>query len=64
MSWQDPIVEEVRRARDAYAKQFNYDLDAICRDLKAKEYQNRQRVVPCSPKRQKAPDQQGEAESA
>jgi hypothetical protein len=64
MSWQDPIVEEVRRARDAYAKQFNYDLDAICRDLKTKEYQNRQRVVPCPPKRQKTPDQQGEAESA
>jgi len=37
MRWRDPIVEEVRRARDAYAKQFNYDLDAIYRDLKAKE---------------------------
>lgn len=30
----DPIVEEVRRARDAYARQFNYDLDAICEDLR------------------------------
>ena len=56
MSWQDPIVEEVRRVRDAYAKQFNYDLDAIYRDLKMKESLNRQRVVPCPPKRQKAPD--------
>ena len=36
MGWKDPIVEEVRRARDAYAKQFNYDLDAIYRDLKVK----------------------------
>jgi len=25
----DPIVEEVRRAREAHAKQFNYDLDDI-----------------------------------
>ena len=25
----DTIVEEVRQARDAYAKKFNYDLDAI-----------------------------------
>ena len=29
MAWEDPIVEEVRQIRDAYAKQFNYDLDAI-----------------------------------
>lgn len=57
MSWQDPIVEEVRQARDAYAKQFNYDLDAIYRDLKAKEGQNGQRVVPCPPRPQQAPDQ-------
>lgn len=40
MGWQDPIVEEVRKARDAYAKRFNYDLDAIYRDLKAKECQS------------------------
>jgi hypothetical protein len=58
MSWRDPIVEEVRRARDAYAKQFNYDLDAIYRDLKAKERQSTQRVVPCPPTCQKTPDQQ------
>jgi len=32
----DPIVEEVRRTRDEYAKRFNYDLDAICRDLREK----------------------------
>jgi hypothetical protein len=64
MSWQDPIVEEVRQTRDAYAKQFNYDLDTIYRDLKAKENQNRQRVVPCPPKRQKAPDQQDVAKPA
>ena len=64
MSWQDPIVEEVRRERDAYAKEFNYDLDAIYRDLKAKECQSKPRVVPCPPKRQKAPDQQGGVNSA
>ena len=29
----DPIVEEVRKIRDEYAKRFNYDLDAICQDL-------------------------------
>ena len=30
----DPIVEEVRTARQDHAKEFNHDLVAICRDLK------------------------------
>jgi len=64
MAWQDPIVEEVRKARDAYAKQFNYDLDAIYRDLKAKERQSGRRVVPCPAKREKTPDQQVVAKPA
>jgi len=37
MIWSDPIVDEVRRARDAYAARFNYDLRAIFRDLKEQE---------------------------
>ncbi len=32
--WIDPIVEETRRIRDEHARQFNYDLAAICADLK------------------------------
>ncbi|MEO7298064.1 MAG: hypothetical protein ABI042_05750 [Verrucomicrobiota bacterium] len=28
----DPILEEIRRQRDEHAKQFNYDLAAICDD--------------------------------
>jgi len=33
----DPIVDEVRQVRDAYAARFNYDLDAIFRDMKERE---------------------------
>ena len=33
----DPIVDEVRRVRDAHAARFNYDLDAIFQDIKAQE---------------------------
>ena len=33
----DPIVEEVRRARDAHAKRFNYDLDAIVETEETRE---------------------------
>lgn len=33
----DPIVDEIRKYREAYATQFNYDLDAIYRDIKQGE---------------------------
>ena len=33
----DPIVNEVRRVREAHAAQFNYDLVAIFKDLKEQE---------------------------
>ena len=33
----DPIVDEVRRVRDAHAAHFNYDLDAIFQDIKERE---------------------------
>ena len=29
----DPIVDEVRRAGEAYLAQFNFDLKAACADL-------------------------------
>lgn len=45
MTWSDPIVDEVRRARDAYAARFNYDLDAIFRDLKEREKRSGRKYV-------------------
>lgn len=33
----DPIVDEVRRVRDAHAASFNYDLDAIFKHIKEQE---------------------------
>lgn len=33
----DPIVDEVRRVRDAHAARFNYDVDAIVQDIKERE---------------------------
>jgi hypothetical protein len=45
MTWCDPIVDEVRRARDAYAARFNYDLRAIYRDLKEQENRSGRKVV-------------------
>ncbi len=47
----DPIVEEVRKARQEHAARFNYDLDAICDDLKEKEKDCGHPVVSLPPKR-------------
>ncbi|MEC4677362.1 MAG: hypothetical protein VST69_01230 [Nitrospirota bacterium] len=35
--WKDPIVEEIRKVREAHAARFDYNLDAIYRDLKEQE---------------------------
>ena len=50
---EDPIVEEVRKARDDYARQFDYDLEAIFRDLQKKEQQPGKKAVSFPPKRPK-----------
>ena len=33
----DPIVNEIRQISRAYAEQFNFDLHAICEDLRRQE---------------------------
>src|SRR3990172_6301339 len=48
--WTDMIVEEARQAREAHAAQFNYDLAAIYRDLKAKEQESARAGVSFPPK--------------
>jgi hypothetical protein len=40
MKWKDEIVEEVRTAKEAYAAQFDYDLERMFEDLKKHEEQN------------------------
>ena len=51
--WRDPIVEEIRAIRDSYAKQFNYNLDAIYRDLKEQQEKNDLRCISLPPRRVK-----------
>lgn len=47
---EDPIIEEVRRVRQEYAKQFNYDLHAIAADLRKHEQEHPERLVSFPPK--------------
>lgn len=41
----DPIVDEVRRIRDAHAAKLGYDPDAIFRDIKEKEKNSGRKYV-------------------
>jgi hypothetical protein len=45
----DPIVDEIRRVRDEYAAQFNYDLDAIYKDIKEREKRSGRKFVSYGP---------------
>jgi hypothetical protein len=58
--WNDPIVEETRRLRDEYAAQFDYDLEALVRDLKEQERQGGREVVSFPPRK----PQQGTSNAA
>ena len=49
--WRDPIVEEVRAVRETYAKQFDYDIEAIYRDLKKQETDSGRKFISLPPKR-------------
>ena len=54
----DPIVEEVRRVRDAHAARFNYDLDAIVRDLREKQKKSGRTFITLPPRRPSGPSKQ------
>ena len=51
--WADPIVEEGRKVREVHAAQFNYDLEAIYRDLKREEKESGRTFVSYPPRRVK-----------
>jgi hypothetical protein len=50
----DPIVAEVRAAREAHAAKFNYDLDAIVADFVRQQEEHKDRIVSLTPRRSRA----------
>jgi hypothetical protein len=62
--WNDPIVEEVRRVRDAHAARFGYDLRAIYEDFKARERALGREVLYLPPKRATRAPRSGHTEPA
>jgi hypothetical protein len=49
---EDPIIEEVRRHRQARAAKFNYDIDAIAEDARKRQRTSGHKVI--RPPRRKA----------
>jgi hypothetical protein len=43
--YKDPILEEIHKYREEYAKSFNYDLNAIFEDLRKKQIARGRKVV-------------------
>ena len=49
--WVDPIVEEIRQIREAYAAQFNYDIEAIVNDIQRQQQESGREFVTLPKKR-------------
>ena len=47
----DPINEEIHKYREEHARKFNFDLRAICDDLRALQQSSSLKVVRLPPKR-------------
>ncbi|MFS0518838.1 hypothetical protein ACEYW6_29665 [Nostoc sp. UIC 10607] len=43
--WKDEIIEEIYRIREEHAKAFNYDLQAICDDLRQKQAVSNRQII-------------------
>ena len=48
--WRDPIVEEIYRHWEEYAKKFDFDLQKIFFDLRRQQEESREPVVSFVPK--------------
>ncbi len=46
----DPIIEEIRKTREAHAASFDYDVKRITRDFQEQEKQSNRKIVSPPPK--------------
>jgi len=54
--WKDPIVEEVRRAREELASKLNFDIKAIVEDAQRRQAKSRHRIVSFANDRKTKPE--------
>ncbi len=50
MRYSDPIINEVRAARDAIAKELEYDIEKLAEALKAREAESGREIVRLPPR--------------
>lgn len=43
--WRDEILEEIYKIREEHARGFNYDLKAICDDLRKRQVVSGRKVI-------------------
>ncbi len=43
--WEDEVLEEIHKIREEHAKAFNYDLKAMCDDLRKKQTQTDRKII-------------------
>ncbi|MDJ0843574.1 hypothetical protein [Crocosphaera sp.] len=43
--WEDEVLEEIHKIREEHAKAFNYDLKAMCEDLRKKQKQTERKII-------------------
>jgi hypothetical protein len=43
--WKDEVLEEIYTIREEHAKTFNYDLQAICDDLRKKQADSGRQII-------------------
>jgi len=49
--WQDPVIQETRQCREAYAATFNHDQDAIFEDIRRRQRESDRKVVSFPPRK-------------
>ncbi|MEQ9487210.1 hypothetical protein [Coleofasciculus sp. F4-SAH-05] len=43
--WKDEVLEEIYKMREEHAKSFNYDLKAICDDLRQRQAASSRKLI-------------------
>lgn len=51
--WKDEILAEIYKIREEHAKAFDYDLQAICDDLRRKQFESGRQIISIPLKQQR-----------
>lgn len=51
MVWEDPIVKEIRKWREEYAAEFEFDVDAIFEDIQRRQAESKRKQVSFPPRK-------------